>query len=203
MNENKSFESLIKEAKTNLTENKQIIGEEANDFLNKQKEEKKKEYLKYFSQNLKRYREKKNLSKNQLGNMCGLLPPNYHRYEAGIQEPGAITALKIAAILGITVQELFAPPQDPRINGYECQGWFESLGFKTYFDDENTISIVIDGIPTQTVTVEEAKEIIESTKTLMSPIIQEVAALETIKRNYKNQPKTRVAAILQKQNKKE
>jgi hypothetical protein len=73
------------------------------------------------------------------------------------------------------------------------------VGFKTFFDNENTIVISAEGFPTKTVSIEEAKEIIENTKQILKPVIQLMVTSETDKIQY-NKNKTehdkRIAAAL-------
>ena len=195
----KKIKQILSEAEKNDENIRKIIYESANAKTREDKEQKRKEILQVFASNLRKYREEAGLNKLQLGNMLGLLPQNYHRYESGTQEPGATTAIQMASILGISVDKLFESESSKIIDTLKCQSWLESVGFKTFFDNENTIVISAEGFPTKTVSIEEAKEIIENTKQILKPVIQLMVTSETDKIQY-NKNKTehdkRIAAAL-------
>lgn len=60
-----------------------------------------------YTNNLKRVRLEKGLSQQAVANAVGIGIRIYQYYEAGEKEPGVHTAVKIAAALSTTVEELF------------------------------------------------------------------------------------------------
>lgn len=68
----------------------------------------KEELLLLFGQNLEKYRKQKGLSKRQFCKETGISLQNYYRYIAGKHEMGIATARKIAVLLGIRLDDLFA-----------------------------------------------------------------------------------------------
>ncbi len=152
---------------------------------------KKQEFLKIFSENLKRAREAKGLTKIQFGDMCGLLPSNYHRYESGSQEPGVITALLMSSILNVSINELFSSETNQRVlEGLRCQAWFEAHGISTSYDNENIITLYSDDFPTKTITVDNAKTVIKETKDLITPVLRDIVMAEIIKAKFKKPKKS-------------
>lgn len=59
-----------------------------------------------FADNLKRMREKKDLSQAQLANAVGVTQPTIAQYEKGMKQPTVATAVDIARRLGTTCEEL-------------------------------------------------------------------------------------------------
>lgn len=59
-----------------------------------------------FADNLKRMREKRDLSQAQLANAVGITQPTVAQYEKGMKLPTVATAVYIARRLGTTCEEL-------------------------------------------------------------------------------------------------
>lgn len=177
MDTNKTRE-ILKKALENDKSIRAAISEEVNNILRSNKEEKRKRHIEAFSRNLKKYREKKNLTKLQVANMCGLLPPNYYRYESGQNEPGAITAIQISEILGVKVEDLFEiSPDESKKSAAALQSYFEQRGYATSYDGLNTITIirnVSDITEISRITINDAIEIQNSIEQMLTPIIQEI-----------------------------
>lgn len=151
---------------------------------------KKQELLKIFANNLKQTREARGLTKIQFGDMCGLLPSNYHRYESGSQEPGVITALLMSTILNVSINELFSSETNQRVvDGLQCQAWFEAHGFSTSYDNKNIITLYSDDFPVKTITVDNAKAVIKETKNMITPVLRDIVMAEIIKAKF-NKPKS-------------
>lgn len=79
----------------------------------------KEENLKQFANNLKRLRERVSLSQKAVAAVAGITPPQYHKYEHGRSEPGIVMAAKLAAVFGVSVQELFAAVDKPESEATE------------------------------------------------------------------------------------
>ena len=56
---------------------------------------------------LKEYRTKTNLTQKQVANLCEISERQYIRYEVSYQVPTVNIALRLARVLGTTVEELF------------------------------------------------------------------------------------------------
>ena len=110
--------------------------------------------------------------------MCGLLPPNYYRYESGQNEPGAITAIQLSEILGVTVEDLFEiAPDNKKEDALSLQSYFEQLGFATSYDGLNTITIIrnVSGnTDVNYVTIKEAIVIKQDIEQMLNPVIQDL-----------------------------
>lgn len=182
----KEISRILSAAQKNDKNIRKIINEEVAAKIREDKEQKRKEMLQVFAANLKRYREEKGFSKLQLGNMLGVLPQNYHRYENGTQEPGATMALQMASILNVTVNDLFESESNKITDALKSQSWLESAGFKTYFDSNNTITLSVERLPAKAVSIEESKILMENTKELLKPLIQLVINSEIDKLQYKD-----------------
>lgn len=63
--------------------------------------------------NIKRIRIKKGLTQLQAAKLCGMLEPQYRRYENGKSNPRASTAERIAVALSVPVSELYKQPKYP------------------------------------------------------------------------------------------
>ena len=59
-----------------------------------------------FGDNLKRIRERRDISQAQLANAVGIAQPTIAQYEKGIKQPTVATAVYIARRLGTTCEEL-------------------------------------------------------------------------------------------------
>lgn len=86
--------------------------------------------MKELSENLKRLRESKKVSKSDLARLLGIAPSAYSVYETGLKkvgdrEPTLTNLIKLAAFFNVTVDEL--------LNGNEyerCKTLWESVGFE-------------------------------------------------------------------------
>lgn len=169
---------ILKAALENDKSIRATISEDINNVLRSNKEERRKRHIEAFSRNLKKIRENKKLTKLQVANMCGLLPPNYYRYESGQNEPGAITAILLSEILGVTVEDLFEiAPDDKKEGALSLQSYFEQLGFATSYDGLNTITIirnVAGNTEVNYVTIMEAIEIKQDIEQMLNPVIQDL-----------------------------
>lgn len=56
---------------------------------------------------LKQFRSQKNLTQKQVALLCEISERQYIRYENNNQEPSIYIALRLARVLGTTVEELF------------------------------------------------------------------------------------------------
>lgn len=65
------------------------------------------------SKNIKRIRIKKGLTQLHAAKMCGMLEPQYRRYENGKSNPRASTVERIASALNVPVSELYKQPKYP------------------------------------------------------------------------------------------
>lgn len=63
------------------------------------------------SDNIRIFRKKKNLTQKELGLLCGIAESTIRRYELGKLNPKYETMQKIAAALGVDVQELYKQPE--------------------------------------------------------------------------------------------
>ena len=59
-----------------------------------------------FPEQLRKLREKRQMSRKTLGECCGLSKNAIGHYERGTREPNASTILKIANFFGVTADEL-------------------------------------------------------------------------------------------------
>ena len=59
-----------------------------------------------FAENLKKYREKKDMSQAQLAAAVGITQPTIAQYEKGLKLPTVVTAAEIAKRLGTTCENL-------------------------------------------------------------------------------------------------
>lgn len=157
--------------------------------IKQEKEEQRNTALQIFARNLKKYREIQGFNKNQFAKLCGMLSPNYSRYEAGVQEPGAIMAIQIASLLGVTVEDLFEDNNDTTIDANICLAWFEARGMETSYDGDNTIAVIADGLPAYILTLEQAKTIITNAETTIEPSLKAAALAETLKATTKARKK--------------
>lgn len=63
--------------------------------------------------NIKRIRIKKGLTQLQAAKMCGMLDPQYRRYENAKSNPRASTVERIATALSVPISELYKQPKHP------------------------------------------------------------------------------------------
>ena len=63
--------------------------------------------------NIKRIRIKKGLTQLQAAKLCGMLDPQYRRYENGKSNPRASTVERIATALSVPISELYKQPKHP------------------------------------------------------------------------------------------
>lgn len=63
--------------------------------------------------NIKRIRIKKGLTQLQAAKLCGMLEPQYRRYENGKSNPRASTVERIAVALSVPISELYKQPKYP------------------------------------------------------------------------------------------
>ena len=63
--------------------------------------------------NIKRIRTKKGLTQLQAAKLCGMLDPQFRRYENGKSNPRASTVERIAAALSVPISELYKQPKYP------------------------------------------------------------------------------------------
>ena len=156
--------------------------------------EQKKEKLNAFAIRLRNFREENNLSKIQMCELSGLLPPNYQRYEAGTQEPGALTAIQLAAIMDTSVDALFDLENNENLIASQCEAWFNKLGFETIYEGDDEITILIDDL-VYTVSVNEACAIIKESNQNIKPAFRAMTLEAIIKsQNKKNMLKNRKIA---------
>lgn len=73
-----------------------------------------KEKLKTFSDNLKKTREKKRYTQQEIAKKAGMTVQAYNRYEKGKTEPGILTAKKIANACGTTLENLLRKEQEKK-----------------------------------------------------------------------------------------
>jgi len=59
-----------------------------------------------FGDNVRTLREKKGITQAELSAMVGVSQPTFAQYETGSKAPNVYTAVKLARILGATVEEL-------------------------------------------------------------------------------------------------
>lgn len=59
-----------------------------------------------FAENLKKYREEKDMSQAQLAAAVGITQPTIAQYEKGLKLPTVVTAAEIAKRLGTTCENL-------------------------------------------------------------------------------------------------
>lgn len=64
-------------------------------------------YMKEFGSNLKKVRERKNLTLDQIATNSTFDMSNYHKFEQGTRNPTIETILKIATVLKVDPRELF------------------------------------------------------------------------------------------------
>lgn len=141
----------------------------------------KKEKLKAFADRLRNFREENNLSKIQMCELSGLLPPNYQRYEAGTQEPGAITAIQLAAIMDTSVDALFDLENNESLIASQCEAWFNKIGFETIYNGDDKITVLIDDLAPYAVTVNEACSIIKQANQNITPTFRAITLEAMIK----------------------
>lgn len=60
-----------------------------------------------YTNNLKSVRKSKKLSQQYVADNANIVIRLYQYYEAGQREPGVLTAIRIAKVLNVTVEELF------------------------------------------------------------------------------------------------
>ena len=60
--------------------------------------------------NIKRIRIKKGLTQLHAAKLCGMLEPQYRRYENGKSNPRASTVERIVSALNVPVSELYKQP---------------------------------------------------------------------------------------------
>ena len=161
------------------------INREINRNMKKQKEAIKQDRLSIFGKNLEGYRKNKGLSKIQIANMLGLMPSNYNRYEQGTSEPGALTAIQLAKVLDVSVEELFSvDSSDNALSAQAIQSFYEAQGLATSYDGKDNILLLIDSLPQYKVPIPIAREIKEYTVNVISPIIQSVVISQLSKYHY-------------------
>ena len=61
-----------------------------------------------FAKNLQLYRTLANLSQSEMAKLCEISQPRYNLYEAGKNMPTPVYLIKMAQVLGVTVEALFA-----------------------------------------------------------------------------------------------
>jgi transcriptional regulator with XRE-family HTH domain len=66
-----------------------------------------------FQQRLRECREKRDLSKQELSQLCGLSINQISRYESGTQDPSLTVIKKIAEILGVSIDYLAGVASEP------------------------------------------------------------------------------------------
>ena len=65
-----------------------------------------------FTNRLKEFRSKNQMSQQAVANAAGVYIRLYQYYEAGEREPAVRTAIRLARVLGTTVEELFPPEKE-------------------------------------------------------------------------------------------
>lgn len=166
---------LLKLAMQNDKSIRETIATDLNNILKENKDKQRKQYLEAFAHNLKTYRERNNLSKLQVANMCGLRAPNYYRYESGQHEPGALTALQLADILGTTVTKLFEiEPNNKEFTALSLQSFFEQQGLATSYDGMNTLTIIRNDNAIYYLSLNEAQELKTALEEMINPIIKKI-----------------------------
>lgn len=156
--------------------------------------EQKKEKLNAFANRLRNFREENHLSKIQMCELSGLLPPNYQRYEAGTQEPGALTAIQLAAIMDTSVDALFDLENNENLIASQCEAWFNKLGFETIYNGNDEITILLEDL-VYTVSVNEAYAIIKESNQNIKPAFRAMTLEAIIKlQNRKNMLKNKKIA---------
>ena len=73
------------------------------------------------TKNIKKYRQERNLTQKQLGELCGIAEPTIRRYELGKLKPKYETVQKIAAALKVDVYELYDEPTTYVMRGHKCK----------------------------------------------------------------------------------
>ncbi len=59
-----------------------------------------------FAKNVKRFREEKGLTQQELANLVEIAQPTVAQYEKGLKIPTIITGVALAKVLGTTCEEL-------------------------------------------------------------------------------------------------
>ena len=193
----KKIKEIINAAENNKKEIRQKISDEADTLVRTQREQAKKEKLKIFADNLRRYREQKKLNRNQFGALLGLKPPNYYPYEAGTQEPGALLVMQITNVLGITINDLFSTDQRKQeTEGMQCQIWFTAHNLEATYDGNDTLILYPEGLPPETISITEAKDIIKISEQKNIPTMQDTIITEIFRAIHKRTPGKKAAGEL-------
>lgn len=88
--------------------------------------------MKELSENLKRLRESRNVSKSELARLLNIAPSAYSAYETGLKkvgdrEPNLTNLIKLADFFNVTVDELL----NYHVDEYErCKDFWKSAGFE-------------------------------------------------------------------------
>lgn len=60
----------------------------------------------YIGKRIQRFREERGMSRNEVAELLNVTLPTVHRWETGVRTPDLVTVMKLANILGITLDDL-------------------------------------------------------------------------------------------------
>jgi len=69
--------------------------------------------------NLKKFRNEKNLTQQQVADYLGCADISYARYESGAREPSIATLIRLADLFDVTVDAILE--REPKLSDYETQ----------------------------------------------------------------------------------
>ena len=101
-----------------------------------------------FAKNLHLYRTLADLSQSDMAKLCQITQPRYNLYETGKMMPTAVYLIKIAQVLGVTVEALFANTavhNIPVTNADYCIAVLASLHIDAVLLENNHIQITYCG----------------------------------------------------------
>lgn len=127
-----------------------------------------------FAKNLQIYRALADLSQNEMAKLCGISQPRYNLYEAGKNMPTPVYLLKIAQVLGVTVEALFANTavhKIPVANADYCIAVLASLHIDAMFMENNHILITHKGKQKE-MTISDISTILRENKKFLQDMLK-------------------------------
>ena len=127
-----------------------------------------------FAKNLQLYRTLANLSQSEMAKLCEISQPRYNLYEAGKNMPTPVYLIKMAQVLGVTVEALFANTavhNIPVANADYCIAVLASLQIDAIMLENHHILITHNGIKKE-LAISEVFNILRNNKKVLGDMLK-------------------------------
>lgn len=125
--------------------------------------------------NVTKFREKLSISQRELARRVGISGQMISKIENDLTNPSVETLNKIAATLGVTINDLLGieDKKDPYYSNY-LENYLEDTGYRIEYDEDNGSLFLVSDTAGYEITLDDIKDIKNSTKSFIQFKLSEV-----------------------------